>query len=218
MSLEKEKISFSYPIINITAEGARSWGWWKKAWDRGFVSRMCDPHLHGEPQQWGSLTVFSLQVSPLTIFAVKDRNPSILSFARRGLSKHPAYCPQSKSTHNVKYCMYNFFWFSFFSPPRFCKVTNFCSGVNLPRGYFLPWITITPLRVEVAFLQSYIIVIWDWLTDCQSFLPGTEMLIKASAQWNWGSHVSTSLRSTWTTVLLNLIFVGLSGDAACKKL
>jgi hypothetical protein len=30
MSLEKEKISFSYPIINITAEGARSWGWWKR--------------------------------------------------------------------------------------------------------------------------------------------------------------------------------------------
>ena len=28
MSLEKEKISFSYPIISITAEGARSWGWW----------------------------------------------------------------------------------------------------------------------------------------------------------------------------------------------
>ena len=50
MSLEKEKISFSYPIISITAEGARSWGWWKKAWDRGFISRECDPHLHGEPQ------------------------------------------------------------------------------------------------------------------------------------------------------------------------
>lgn len=44
------------------------------------------------------------------------------------------------------------------------------------------------------------------------------MLIKASAQWNWGLHVSALLRATWRTVLLNLISVGLSGDAACKKL
>lgn len=136
MSLEKEKISFSYPIINITAEGARSWGWWKKAWDRGFVSRVCDPHLHGEPQQWGSLTVFSLQVSPLTIFAVKDRNPSILSFARRGLSKHPAYCPQSKSTHNVKYCMYNFFWFSFFFSPQVLQSNQLLQWSESAQGIF----------------------------------------------------------------------------------
>ena len=107
--------------------------------------------------------VFNLQVCALTIFAAKDRNPSIFSYAGKSLSKQPAYCPQSKSTYNGKYCMHNFFWFpfSFFSPQVLQSnnsETNFCSGVNLPRGYFLPWMTITLLRAEVSFCRAILLL------------------------------------------------------------
>lgn len=132
----KEKIRFSYPIISITAEGARSRSQWKKAWDGGFILCVTLTTTRTR-QQCGSLAC------PLTIFVAKDRNPSTFSYAEKGLSKQPACCPQSKSTHNVKYCMHSFFWFpfSFSSPPRFCKVTlkptSAVEGI-CPRAIFYP--------------------------------------------------------------------------------
>lgn len=167
MSLEKGKMNFSHPIVSITvAKGVKSWNPWKQAWDHGFS--LC---VTPTPINLAASFALNLQVCPSIIFIAKDKIPSIFLYARRGLSLNVlSIVPKAKTIPpSVKYCTHNFFCFSFpfFSPQVLQRnsETNFCNGVNLPKGYFLPWKnTNSPKNRRAVFLQNYFIVIWDWWT------------------------------------------------------
>lgn len=136
MSLGKEQISFSCSMICISAERAAA-----HARRPGPMASLL---LVTPASVWSRALCHGLtcvQLGPMTTPGVKDANSSVFPNARRGSSKYPVYCPQSRAVlyimQYVKYCMLYLSGFSclfLLWDLQRNSATSFCSEVYLPKG------------------------------------------------------------------------------------